>query len=249
MLKRLTVTAVILGALATSPGIGAEILEQVLVKVNGEIITKTEFEARQVAELRNRPELANSSPASAELQKAVAEITPDLILTAVDELLLIQRGRESGFALGDQQFAQILENIKTSNNLQDETKFQEALKQEGLTMADLRRNLERQMLVSAGSARRDSREDQHHGRRIEGVLRRASTGIHFAGRGDAAGDSPRSEEHRSRCERGGRRRRPRAGAGDPEATAGGRAVPASRGRAFDSGIQGERRSHRTVEKR
>jgi parvulin-like peptidyl-prolyl isomerase len=82
------------------------------------------------------------------LQKAVAEITPDLILSAVDELLLVQRGRESGFALGDQQFAQILETIKTSNNLQDETKFQEALKQEGLTMADLRRNLERQMLVS-----------------------------------------------------------------------------------------------------
>ena len=148
MLKRLTATTVILGAVAISPGIHAEILEQVLVKVNGEIITKTEFEARQVAELRNRPELANASPASAELQKAVAEITPDLILTAVDELLLVQRGRESGYALGDQQFAQILENIKTSNNLQDDAKFQEALKQEGLTMADLRRNLERQMLVN-----------------------------------------------------------------------------------------------------
>jgi parvulin-like peptidyl-prolyl isomerase len=148
MLKRLTATVVILGAVAISPRIHAEILEQVLVKVNGEIITKTEFEGRQVAELRNRPEFANSPAAGAELQKAVAEITPDLILAAVDELLLVQRGRESGYALGDQQFAQILESIKTSNNLQDETKFQEALKQEGLTMADLRRNLERQMLVS-----------------------------------------------------------------------------------------------------
>jgi len=148
MLKRLAAAAVILSAVVISPGIHAEILEQVLVKVNGEIITKTEFEARQVAELRNRPELAKSSPAGAELQKAVAEITPDLILSAVDELLLVQRGRESGYALGDQQFAQILENIKTSNNLQDDAKFQEALKQEGLTMADLRRNMERQMLVN-----------------------------------------------------------------------------------------------------
>jgi parvulin-like peptidyl-prolyl isomerase len=148
MLKQLAAATVILGMVAISPGIHAEILEQVLVKVNGEIITKTEFEARQVAELRNRPELANTPQAGAELQKAVAEITPDLILSAVDELLLVQRGRESGFALGDQQFAQILENIKTSNNLQDDAKFQEALKQEGLTMADLRRNLERQMLVN-----------------------------------------------------------------------------------------------------
>jgi len=146
MLKRVIATVVLAGSLAV-PNVGAEILEQVLVKINGDIITKSEFEARQVAELRNRPELATANPASAELQKAVAEITPDLILTAVDELLLVQRGRESGYTLGDQQFAQILENIKTSNNLQDETRFQEALKQEGLTLADLRRNLERQMLV------------------------------------------------------------------------------------------------------
>jgi len=147
MLKRFTVAVVLIAGFVLSPRVGAEILEQVLVKVNGDIITKTEFEARQVAELRTRPELASANPASAELQKAVAEITPELILTAVDELLLVQRGRESGFALGDQQFAQILENIKTSNNLQDETRFQEALKQEGLSLADLRRNLERQMLV------------------------------------------------------------------------------------------------------
>jgi parvulin-like peptidyl-prolyl isomerase len=148
MLKRVAVTVAILGGTAVSPRIHAEILEQVLVKVNGEIITKTEFETRQVAELRNRPELANSPQGGVELKKAVAEITPDLILAAVDELLLVQRGRESGYALGDQQFAQIVENIKTSNNLQDDAKFQEALKQEGLTMADLRRNLERQMLVN-----------------------------------------------------------------------------------------------------
>ena len=66
MLKRLTATVVILGAVAISPRIHAEILEQVLVKVNGEIITKTEFEGRQVAELRNRPEFANSPAAGAE---------------------------------------------------------------------------------------------------------------------------------------------------------------------------------------
>jgi peptidyl-prolyl cis-trans isomerase SurA len=148
MLKRLTASAlVVLGLAATAP-LQAEILEQVLVKVNGDIITKTEFEARQVAALRERPELANVTPASLELQKAIAEVTPDLILQAVDDLLLIQRGRELGFALGDTQFNQIVANIKESNNLQDDAKFQEALKQEGMTLADLRRSLERQMLVT-----------------------------------------------------------------------------------------------------
>ena len=136
------------GILATTAPIGAEILEQVLVKVNGDIVTKTEFEQRQVAALRSRPEFANATPTSIELQKAVSELTPELILEAVDELLLVQRARELNYSLGDEQFRDILENIKKSNNLTDEAQFQAALKQEGLTEADLRRNMERSMMVS-----------------------------------------------------------------------------------------------------
>ena len=147
MLKQLTGVAVVLLAVSSVAPLRADILEQVLVKVNGDILTKTEFEQRQVAALRNRPELANTSPISPELQKAVAELTPELILEAVDELLLVQRGREQNYSLGDEQFKSIVDNIKKQNNLEDEARFQAALQSEGLTMADLRRNLERSMLV------------------------------------------------------------------------------------------------------
>ena len=147
MLKQ-SIVAASLAALAATIPLRAEIVEQVLVKVNGEIITKTELEARQVAELRNRPELAKASAASVELQRAITQITPDLMLNAVDELLLVQRGREFGYALGDQQFAQYVESLRKSQNLDEDARFEEALKQEGLTMADLRRNIERLMLVS-----------------------------------------------------------------------------------------------------
>ncbi len=148
MLKRFSTVACVLLAVTLVVPVRAEIIEQVLVKVNGDILTKTEFEQRQIAILRSRPELANVSPESEALQKAVAEVTPGLILEAVDELLLIQRGRELGMAMGDEQFKSIIENIKKQNNLEDEARFQEALKQEGMTMADLRRNLEKQMFVS-----------------------------------------------------------------------------------------------------
>ena len=135
-------------ALATSVPLGAEIIEQVLVKVNGEIVSKTDFEQRQISTLRGRPEFANASPTSLELQKAIGEITPDLILEAVDELLMIQRGRELNYALGDSQFKDILDNIKKSNNLTDDAQFQAALKQEGMTLAELRRSIERSMIIS-----------------------------------------------------------------------------------------------------
>jgi peptidyl-prolyl cis-trans isomerase SurA len=133
---------------ATLVPVHADIIEQVVVKVNGDIVTKTEFEQRQVQMLRQRPEFANASPNSEELRKAIAEITPELILNAVDELLLLQRGRDQGWAMGDEQFNNIVENIRKENNITSDEQFEAALKQEGLTLAELRKSLEKQMLIS-----------------------------------------------------------------------------------------------------
>ena len=146
MMKRFAIVAAVLAAVIASSPLRAEILEQVLVKVNGDIVTKGDFERIQVEFLRQRPDLQNVTPDSPELQKAVAESTPQLILSAVDELLLVQRGRELGYTMSDEQFKGVLDNIKKDNNIEDEAKFQEALKQEGMTLADLRRQLEKNML-------------------------------------------------------------------------------------------------------
>ena len=147
IIKHVVVAAALL-ALALTVSLRAEILEQVLVKVNGDIVTKSDFERLQVEFLRQRPELQNVTADSPELQKAVAESTPQLILNAVDELLLVQRGRELGYVMSDEQFKSVLDNIKKDNNIDTDEKFQEALKQEGMTLADLRRQLEKNMLES-----------------------------------------------------------------------------------------------------
>src|SRR5712691_10223863 len=148
MFKRFLASSVIaaVAAVFLSASLHAEILEQVLVKVNGDIVTKSDFERMQVEFLRQRPDLQNVTADSPELQKAVADSTPQLILSAIDELLLVQRGRELGYVMTDDQFKSVLENIKKDNNIEDDAKFQEALKQEGMTLADLRRQLEKNML-------------------------------------------------------------------------------------------------------
>ena len=124
----------------------ADIVEQVLVKVNGEIITKTDLEARQIAALRQKnPNLRPESDAA--LQKALAEVTPEVILDAVDELLMVQRGKELGYSMTTERFNSIVENIKKENKIETDEQLQAALKQENMTMADLRRQLERTMMV------------------------------------------------------------------------------------------------------
>ena len=149
MKKKLLTAAMLVAAVLVAP-IRADIIEQVLVKVNGDIITKTELEQRQVAVLRQRmqgqidPEALKNDET---LKKMLVEVTPQVIVNAIDELLLFQRGRELGLRLSDDQFKGVVANIRKENKLEDEAKFQQALAQEGMSMDDLRRQLERQMVI------------------------------------------------------------------------------------------------------
>ncbi len=125
----------------------ADILEMVLVKVNGDIITKTEFEKRQIAYLiqSGRQDVLNDD---ARLATVLAEVTPQIILNIVDELIFSQRGRELGFALDDDAFEEIVVNLKEQNDIENDEQFAEALVAQNMTMAELRLALERQMLIS-----------------------------------------------------------------------------------------------------
>jgi parvulin-like peptidyl-prolyl isomerase len=135
----------------TAPLAGSsEILEQVLVKVNGDIITKSELEQRQINALRQQTKSEVDLQAlqnDEQLKKALAEITPRILVDTIDDLLLMQLGKEKGLRLSDDMFNRWLSNLRKEQNLTDDQKFAGALKQEGMTIADLRRNVERQFLI------------------------------------------------------------------------------------------------------
>src|SRR4029450_2911877 len=117
-------------AMALAVPLRAQIIERVLVKVNGDIFTQTELEDRQTAAIRARmgvdfkPDMVNDN---AELKKAIDEVTPQLLVDAIDELLLRQMGKEKGYHLSDEQFKGWLENLRKEQNLGDEQKFKAAL--------------------------------------------------------------------------------------------------------------------------
>jgi parvulin-like peptidyl-prolyl isomerase len=152
-LAALVMTATTLGSQAWMPtavsAASQEVIEQILVKVNGDIITKSDLEQRQIATLQRMkgdvsPEALQND---AQLRKMLSEITPKILVDAIDELLLVQLGREKGLRLTDEMFNRWLTNLRKEQNLEDDAKFQGALKQEGMTIADLRRNVERTFLT------------------------------------------------------------------------------------------------------
>jgi parvulin-like peptidyl-prolyl isomerase len=118
----------------------SEILEQVLVKVNGEIFTKTDLELKQVTAIKQGGKQMDLSTAAGneELRKAIAEVTPALLVSVVDEMLITQRGKELGYRVSEEQYKQILDNLKAQNKIENDEQLVAALKQENMTMADLR---------------------------------------------------------------------------------------------------------------
>ncbi len=141
MKSRISAAAVLLFFAGVS--IRAEIIEQILVKVNGEIFTKSDLEQRQIATLRQKGQQIDlkSDPSNQQLRKALDEITPGIMVDAIDEMLIVQRGKELGYKLAEDQY------IKKENKIESEEAFQAALKAENMSLADLRRNVERSMIV------------------------------------------------------------------------------------------------------
>ena len=140
---------ILVAGLSMAP-VRAQVIEQVLVKVNGDIITKTDLESRQIAAIRQRlsqdvePEALKSDD---QLKKVVAEVTPRILVEAIDELLMVQLAKERGYKLRDEQFREWLSALRKEQNLEDDQKFQAALKQEGMSVDDLRKNVEKQFMI------------------------------------------------------------------------------------------------------
>ena len=142
--------AAVVAALAVP--LRAEIIEQVLVKVNGDIITKTELEERQIAALRQRMNQDVSPEAlknDEELKKVLAEVTPRILVEAIDELLLVQLGEGARLQAARRAVQGVARpTCARSRTSRTSQKFQAALKQEGMTIDDLRKNVERQFLIA-----------------------------------------------------------------------------------------------------
>lgn len=141
-MRRLNERALLLlltsGLLAWAPAPAqGEIIERIIAKVNGDIITLSEFQERQITAAQ------------------AARITPDqigsflrqnnarLLQEAIDDILLIQRAVDNGLGLRPEFIDEIVENIKTDNKIESEEQFQEALASEGITLDDLRKNIEK----------------------------------------------------------------------------------------------------------
>jgi peptidyl-prolyl cis-trans isomerase SurA len=111
------------------------LVEEIVAKVNGDIITRSEIERsrRQLeAELKAR---GMKDP---ELEKIISEREKDALRERIDQLLLVQKGKEIGINV-EQDVSKYLAEIQIQSKIADPEKFQAYIReQSGQTFEDFK---------------------------------------------------------------------------------------------------------------
>ena len=136
-----------LGALGASVLVSGDVIERVMARVNGQIVTLSEFEARQMAAVQ-----AARVP-EGDIESFLRQNNARLLEEAMEELLLVDRAAALGLKLRPEYLDQVIEDIKKEQNIASEEEFLAQLKREGLTKEALRRNIERSVIVRQVRAR------------------------------------------------------------------------------------------------
>lgn len=135
------------GVLGASAFVHGDVIERVIARVNGQIVTLSEFEARQMAAVQ-----AARVP-EGEIEAFLRQNNAKLLDEAMEELLLVDRALALGLKLRPEYLDQVIEDIKKEQNIGSEEDFLAQLKREGLTREALRRNIERSVIVRQVRAR------------------------------------------------------------------------------------------------
>src|SRR5687767_14692904 len=138
-MRNLFLTALSLLALAAAAP--AEIVERVVAKVNGDIVTLSEFQARQVAAVQ-----AAGIDTESGVERFLRENNARILQEAVDDLLLVQKAADEGMRLRPEYVKEIVDGIKKENNIASDEELQQQLRREGMSLDELKRNIERSVL-------------------------------------------------------------------------------------------------------
>src|SRR3954465_7001535 len=103
----------VLVPLVHSASTRAEITGRVVAKVNGDIVTQSEFEARQLAAVQA------ARISTDQVESYLRQNNARILQEAVDDLLITQRATDLGVKLRPEYVQDIIDGIKKENNIAD----------------------------------------------------------------------------------------------------------------------------------
>ncbi len=121
-------------------------VEEIIARVNNEIITKSEFDkARTTAEEDARQDCSNRCT-SEQLQVAIEDRQKYALRDLIDQSLLAQRGKDLGVSVETDVVKQ-LDSIRLQNKLADMDELEKAVTAQGLNWDDFKTNIRNRALT------------------------------------------------------------------------------------------------------
>src|SRR6185369_5097998 len=141
MFRRFVV--LIVAALPLAFSADVRVVEEIAAKVNGDIITRGELDQRRKdIEQQHRGEGLTGQ----RLSQAVTEYSSQALMEKIDELLLVQKGKDLNIKI-DAEINRRLADLQVQSKISDPDKFHQYVREQtGMTFEDYKDRMTRQLL-------------------------------------------------------------------------------------------------------
>ena len=130
--------SVFLAGIVCATAVQAEVVERIVAKVNGEIITKTELD-REVQTVLER---LGPAPSAEEEARRLTELKQQILDQIINNMLIMQVARDKGLRVPPRYFQEYKANIMKESKIETEEEFQRQVELAGLTEATLQKQFE-----------------------------------------------------------------------------------------------------------
>jgi peptidyl-prolyl cis-trans isomerase SurA len=128
-------------AAPTAPVATGQVVEEIITRVNGQIITRSEF-LRSKDQLRD--DVKQQDPANAD--KLYAEREKDVLRDLIDQQLLLEKGKDLGIS-GDTDLVKKLDQMRKDMKLDTLEELEKAATAQGISYEDFKQNMRNQIIT------------------------------------------------------------------------------------------------------
>jgi parvulin-like peptidyl-prolyl isomerase len=141
---RIAALVLCLGSATSAVAADAAIVEEIVAKVNGDIITRTELERTRK---QMESELQQRGLRGTNLADAMREREKDVLRDRIDQLLLVQKGKELSINV-ESELSKYLADLRVKSGTKDDDSFQAWIKEQAnMPFEDFRAELRNSMLT------------------------------------------------------------------------------------------------------
>ncbi len=119
------------------------VVEEIIARVNNEIITRTEF-AHSRDQLKQEIQQQQQQPTEAD--RAYAERQRDILRDLIDQQLLLQKGKDLGIT-GDTELIKRLDEMRKQMNLESMEDLEKAAQAQGISYEEFKQNTRNQIIT------------------------------------------------------------------------------------------------------